>query len=207
MEKHYSPHDRSLPKSFDEPFTTPGYLPVSAALISVADADTGIPNIMPLVGWGFLNRLPLYLGVAISVKEYNADYYVRGTYELLRKTMDFALNIPTDRLREEVSETGRLSRHKDPTVDKFKETGLTPLPGKRIQSPHIAECPINYECQIRSIVNMGSHDLFLGEVVGAFTDGTIETVEIDEGYDRILMRRDDGTVLTLEWTTLVHEVR
>ena len=125
---------------------------------------------MPLVGWGFLNRLPLYLGVAISVKEYNVDYYVRGTYELLRKTMDFALNIPTDRLREEVSESGRLSRHKNPAVDKFKETGLTALPGKRITSPHIAECPINYECQVRSIVNMGSHDLFLGEVVGAFTD-------------------------------------
>ena len=127
--------------------------------------------------------------------------------ELLRKTMDFALNIPTDRIREMVSETGRLSRHKDPSVDKFKETGLTPLPGKRIRSPHIAECPINYECQVRSIVNMGSHDLFLGEVVGAFTDGKVETVETDEGYDRILMKREDGSVLALEWTTLVHEVR
>ena len=207
MEKHYTPHDRALPKSLNEPFHTPGYMPVSAALISVADADSGIPNIMPLVGWGFLNRLPLYLGVAVSVKEYNADYYERGTYELLRKTMDFSLNIPTDRIRDLVSKTGRLSRHKDPSVDKFKETGLTPLPGKRIKSPHIAECPINYECQVRSIVNMGSHDLFLGEVVGAFTDGKVETVETDEGYDRILMKREDGSVLSLEWATLVHEVR
>ena len=207
MAKFYTPHDRSLPESYEEKFQTPGYLPVSAAMLSVADPVSGIPNIMPLVGWGFLNRLPLLLGVAVSVKEYNIDYSERGTYELLRKTMDFALNIPTDRLREQVSETGRLSRHKDPGVDKFAAAGLTPLPGRRISSPHIAECPINYECQVRGIVNMGSHDLFLGEVVGVFTDGAVESVKTDEGNDRIIMRREDGTTITLEWSTLLHEKR
>ena len=206
MNKIYTPHDRSLPQTPDESFQSPGLLPVSAALVSVADPDSGVPNIMPLVAWAFLNRHPMYLGIGVCTKEYNKDYYERGTYELLRKTMDFALNFPTDELREEISETGRLSRHKDPTVDKFRETGLTPLPGKRIKSPHIAECPINYECEVRSIVHLGSHDLFVGEVVGVFTDGIIEEQVTDEGRDFIRLRREDGSIVTLEWSSLMRTV-
>jgi flavin reductase (DIM6/NTAB) family NADH-FMN oxidoreductase RutF len=205
MKKIYTPHDRSVPQSPDEPFETPGFLPVSVAMVGVADPDGGPPNILPLVAWTFLNRHPMYLGIGVCTKEYNNDYYERGSYEMLRRTMDFSLNFPTDRLREEISETGRLSRHKDPTVDKFKETGLTPLPGNRIQSPHISECPVNFECIVRSIVHLGSHDLFVGEVVGVFMDGTIEGQQAREGDDSIRLRRDDGSILTLNWSTLIVE--
>jgi len=205
MAKIYTPHDRSLPKTPDEAFPTPGYLPVSAIMISVADPVTGIPNIMPAVGWGFLNRLPLLLGVAVNTKDYNNDYYPRGTHPILVNTMDFALNIPTEDLRDQVTRTGELSRHKDPTVDKFKETGLTPGPGKNIKSPHIVECPISYECKVIAIYNMGSHDLFMGEVVGCFTDGEVVECETIHGCDHISMKRDDGSILTLEWSTLLRE--
>ena len=206
MRKYYTPHDRSLPQTPEESFKSPGMLPVSVGLVSVADEESGVPNIMPLIAWAFLNRHPMYLGIGVCTKEYNNDYYERGTYELLRKTMDFTLNFPTDELRETISETGRLSRHKDPTVDKFRETGLTPLPGKRIKSPHIAECPINFECEVRSIVHLGSHDLFVGEVVGVFTDGVIEEQVTNEGRDWIRLRREDGSVVTLEWSTLIRTV-
>ena len=72
MAKIYHEHDRSIPP-FDEHFGTPGFLPVTPALISVADDVTGIPNIMPAVGWGWLNRLPFYLGVAVSVEEHTSN--------------------------------------------------------------------------------------------------------------------------------------
>ena len=207
MAKIYTEHDRSIPP-YDEHFQTPGFLPVTPALISVADPQTGIPNIMPAVGWGWLNRLPFYLGVAVSVEEHTFEYYQRGTHELLRRTMDFALNIPTDRLREQVAACGRLSRGKDPTVDKFKETGLTAVPGQRISSPHIAECPINYECKVGPIVSLGSHDLFLGEVVGCFTDGVVQEGRSPvRGGSRIEMTRDDGSRLVLEFPGMIHEVR
>ena len=205
IKKHYTPHDRSTPQSHDEAFKTPGYVPLSAALISVADPATGVPNIMPLVAWGWYNRDPFLIGVSICVKEYNENYFERGTYEIMRSTMDFALNIPTERLRDQITRTGELSRHKDPKVDKFKETGLTALPGKRIKSPHIAECPLNYECEVRTIVNLGSHDLFLGEVVGCFSDGEIVEVERVHGDDHITMKREDGSMLNLEWSTLMRE--
>lgn len=206
MKKTYTPHDRSVPNSPDESFPTPGFLPVSVALVGIADPKDGPPNIMPLVAWTFLNRHPMYLGIGVCTKEYNNDYYERGSYEMLRQTMDFSLNFPTSKLRDQITETGRLSRHKDPNVDKFKETGLTPLPGKRIRSPHISECPVNFECVVRSIVHLGSHDLFVGEVVGVFMDGTVEGQQAREGDDSVSLRREDGSILTLKWSTLIEEV-
>jgi flavin reductase (DIM6/NTAB) family NADH-FMN oxidoreductase RutF len=206
MAEIYTTHDRAVPP-YEEGFPTPGFLPVTPALISVADEATGIPNIMPAVGWGWLNRLPFSLAVAVSVQDHTREYFKRGTHELLHHAMDFALNIPTDRLREQVLLCGKLSRAKDPKVDKFKEAGLTATPGRRIASPHIAECPINYECKVSQIVAMGSHDLFLGEVVGCFTDGVIsEGRSLARDPTRLEMTREDGTVLVLEFQGMIHEV-
>lgn len=202
MSKVYTPHDRSLPQTPDEVFETPGMLPVSVIVVSVADPDSGVPNIMPAVGWGFLNRHPLTLGVAVNTRHMNNDYYPRGTHSLLLKVKDFALNIPTEDLREQISRCGELSRHKDPTVDKFKETGLTPGPGRNITSPHIVECPINYECKLLGVHSLGSHDLFLGEVVGCFTDGEVTATELREGEDAIAMKLEDGRVERIRWKTI-----
>jgi len=203
MTKVYTEHDRRVPKTPDEPFPTPGFFPATAVLVSVADLETGVPNIIPLIGWGPLNRLPLMMGIAVNQEDYNNDYYVRGSHELLRKCMDFVLNFPTTELADTITRCGELSRAKDPTVNKFKETGLTPGPGKNIKSPHIVECPINYECLVRGIINMGSHDLFLGEVVGCFTNGEVIESETLFGNDQYRMKLDDGRVETLKWKTLI----
>ena len=205
MAKVYTKHERTIPDSPDKAFVTPGYLPVSAIMISMYDHDTKIPNIMPAVGWGWLNRHPFIVGVSVNTMDYNNDYYPRGSHPILTKTRDFALNIPTESLREQVSLCGRLSRHKDPMVDKFKEAGLTAGPGERINSPHIVECPISYECVLVDIVKMGSHDLFMGEVVGCFTDGKVVDVQTIHGNDQISMECDDGSTKTLEWSTLLRE--
>ena len=202
FKKVYTPHDREIPKSHEEAFKTPGHMPTNAIMITVADPETGIPNIMPAVGWGWLNRLPLAVGIAVNTTYYNKDYYPRGTHPLLINTMDFALNIPSVELRDIVTQSGRLSRYKDPKVDKFKELGLTPLPGKRIKAPHIKECSISYECKVIAIYNMGSHDLFLGEIVGCWTDGEVLTVDLNYGEDTLKMRRDDGKIVSLMWSSL-----
>ena len=205
MAKVYTEHRRFLPSSPEEAFPTPGYLPVSAIMVSVADLDTGIPNIIPAVGWGWLNRHPLILGVAINTTDYNNDYYPRGSHPILMKTRDFVINIPTEDLRDKVTRCGELSRHKDPTIDKFKEAGLTAGPGKNINSPHIVECPISYECILLDVVPLGSHDLFLGEVLGCHTEGEVVEVQTLHGEDHIKLKQDDGSVMTLEWSTLLRK--
>ena len=208
MPKKYTPHDRSTPASFDEKFHTPGLLPVSAIMISVADTETGIPNILPAVGWGWLCRLPLLIGVSVCTQDLNVDYYPRGTHPLLLKTRDFVLNIPTLDLSEKITKCGELSRHKDPEVDKFKGANLTPGPGRNIQSPHIVECPINYECKLFEVYHLGSHDLVVGEVVGCFTDGEVFSLETNKGEDAIGMKCDDGSIVNVLWKTLpIREIR
>lgn len=207
MAKVYTEHTRKLPESPEMAFPTPGYLPVSAIMISVADPDTGIPNIMPAVGWGWLNRHPLIIGVAVNTQDYNNDYFPRGTHPILMKVRDFVLNIPTEELRDKVTRCGELSRHKDPKVDKFKEAGLTAGQSRKINSPYIVECPISYECILVDVIQMGSHDLFMGEVVGCFTDGEVLEVQTVHGEDKISMKRDDGSILTLEWSTLLREAK
>ncbi len=208
MAKFFTPHDRRIPRTPDEPFPTPGFFPATAVLISVADPDSGIPNIIPLIGWGPLNRDPLMLGIAVCGREYNRDYYVRGSGKLLRRAMDFVLNVPTREQKDIITRCGELSRAKDPRVNKFAETGLTPGAGRNVKSPHIVECPVNYECVVRGIVNMGSHDLFLGEVVGCFTDGEVLSCETLFGNDQYTMQLNDGRQEILTWaTTMQREYR
>lgn len=202
MAKVYQEHDRSIPQSPEEPFPTPGFFPATAIMVSVADIESGVPNIIPLIGWGPLNRDPLMMGIAVCVREYNNDYYVRGSNKLLRSTMDFVVNIPTKDQQDIITRCGELSRAKDPSVDKFKETGLTAGPGRRVKSPHIVECPINYECVVRGIIPMGSHDLYLGEVVGCFVDGEVLCCDTLYGNDTYTMKLDDGSLEKIHWCTL-----
>ena len=55
-------------------------------------------------------------------------------------------------------------------VDKFKEMGLTALPGKEVNAPLIAESPVNIECKVTQVIPLGSHDIFLAEVVAVHVD-------------------------------------
>ncbi len=205
MSKIFTEHTRMLPESPETAFVTPGYLPVSAIMISVYDHDTKIPNIMPAVGWGWLNRHPFLVGVCVNTMGYNNDYYPRGTHPILMKTRDFVLNIPDESLRDKVTRCGQLSRAKDPKVDKFKEAGFTAGKSVKINSPHIVECPISYECILNDVYQMGSHDLFIGEVVGCHTAGKVVDVQTVHGNDQISMECEDGSVKTFEWSTLLRE--
>ena len=58
-------------------------------------------------------------------------------------------------------------------TDKFAATGLTPIPAAEVKPPLIAECPINIECVVRHELRLGSHDLFVAEVVALHADEKI----------------------------------
>jgi len=96
----------------------------------------------------------------------------RHSHELFHRSPDFSINIPGKELVEEVIFCGERSG-KD--VDKFEETGMTPIPGKKIETPSIDECLVNFECRKVQTFDTGDHTWFIGEVV------TARTVE---GYDR-----------------------
>jgi flavin reductase (DIM6/NTAB) family NADH-FMN oxidoreductase RutF len=135
--------------------------PCPVVLVTCVDAE-GKPNIITLAWAGVACSNPPILGIGIRPSRYS--------YRLIEQSGEFAVNIPTT---EYVKETDFCGSSSGEIVDKFSETGLTPEPSERIKPPIIKECPVNIECFVKNRIQLGSHHLFLGEVVGVHIDEEI----------------------------------
>lgn len=91
----------------------------------------------------------------------------RHSYQIIRRTGEFVINLTTEEMARATDWCGVRSGR---DYDKFKETGLTPLPAAQVQAPLIAESPISIECRVRQVIPLGSHDMFLAEVVNIQAD-------------------------------------
>lgn len=94
----------------------------------------------------------------------------RHSYELIRRSGEFVINLATESMARAVDWCGVRSGR---DFDKFRETGLTPLRGEAVAAPVVAESPLSIECRVRRIVPLGSHDLFLAEVVNVQADAAL----------------------------------
>lgn len=91
----------------------------------------------------------------------------RYSYPIIKKYMEFTLNLTTSAIARETDWCGVRSG-KD--SNKWEKTGLTPIPGEKVASPTIEQSPLAVECRVKSIVNLGSHDMFIAEVVNVRAD-------------------------------------
>jgi flavin reductase (DIM6/NTAB) family NADH-FMN oxidoreductase RutF len=89
----------------------------------------------------------------------------RYSYQLLKQTKQFVVNIPGRELARQVLYCGRRSG-KD--VDKFKDTGLTARAAKKVKAPVIKECIAHIECELSDTIPEGDHVLVIGRVVAAY---------------------------------------
>lgn len=89
------------------------------------------------------------------------------SFELIASTKEFILNIPPDELKLKIYYCGFHSGYQ---VDKFKETGLTPRPARKVKAPIIDECVAHMECKVKQQIETGDKNLFIGEVVEAYAD-------------------------------------
>ena len=106
-------------------------------LLASTDAK-GNPNAMT-IGWGTIGIIwakPIFV-VLVRPSRY--------TYDLIEITNDFTVNVPTPKLADKVSYFGTVSGRNQ---NKFKAKGFTLSPGKKVKSPIIEECVINYECRV-----------------------------------------------------------
>jgi flavin reductase (DIM6/NTAB) family NADH-FMN oxidoreductase RutF len=94
----------------------------------------------------------------------------RHSYKLVKKAGDFVLNIPSRDMLNVVEFAGTKSGR---DYDKFESLGLTPMPSKSITSPMIKECLLNIECKVTQTMNLGSHDLFIAEVLKVHLDESV----------------------------------
>jgi flavin reductase (DIM6/NTAB) family NADH-FMN oxidoreductase RutF len=86
----------------------------------------------------------------------------RHSYDIIKRTGEFVINLTTESLARHTDWCGVKSGR---DTDKFRETGLTPIPGDKVKAPLIAESPVNIECTVKSVIELGVHHMFLAEVV------------------------------------------
>ncbi len=135
--------------------------PVPAALISCG-REGEEPNIITLAWVGVVCSDPPMVSIAVRPG--------RHSYDIIKETGEFVVNIPLESQAEVVDSCGRVSGRK---VQKFQRFNLTPQMGALQQAPAISECPISLECRVRQILPLGAHHAFLGEVVGVQVEESI----------------------------------
>jgi len=91
--------------------------------------------------------------------------------ELIRQTGEFVINVPTQEMTRQVYYCGT---HSGRDCDKFRETGLTPLPARHISAPIIAECVAHIECRVTQSISTGDKRLFIAIVLDAYADEDVE---------------------------------
>lgn len=91
----------------------------------------------------------------------------RHSYDIIRRTGEFAINLTTEALARATDWCGVRSGRDN---NKWEATGLTPMENEYISAPIIAESPLSICCKVRQIIELGSHDMFLADVVGILAD-------------------------------------
>ena len=132
--------------------------PLPVVMVSLADRD-GRPNIITLAWVGTVCTNPPMVSISVRPERYS--------YPILKETGEFGINLTTKELAFATDYCGVKSGR---DVDKFKEMGLTPIPASEVKAPMIKESPVNIECKVRQILPLGSHDMFLADVVAVHAD-------------------------------------
>lgn len=132
--------------------------PVPVTLISTKDID-GKPNVFTVAWIGTACTKPPIISVGIRPE--------RLSYKNIVETGEFVVNLPSRDLVKAVDFCGVRSGR---DTDKFEKFNLSTKPGISVDAPIITDCPVNIECKLKDIVKLGSHDLFLGEVVNIQVD-------------------------------------
>jgi len=93
--------------------------------------------------------------------------HIRYSYKLIKQNRELAINVPGEELLEQTHFVGTVTGR---NIDKFKESGLTPIPAKMAEPPLIEECAAHLECRVVETFKMQTHDLLVCKVVRAVAD-------------------------------------
>ena len=132
--------------------------PLPVVMVSVTDKE-GNDNIITIAWAGTTCSDPAMVSISVRPERYS--------YQMLKDTGEFVINLPTKDLCFATDYCGVKSGR---DVDKFKELGLTKQAAKFVKAPIIGECPVSIECKVEQILPLGSHDMFLARVLAVQAD-------------------------------------
>lgn len=132
--------------------------PLPAVMVSCTDGE-GNDNIITVAWTGTVCTNPPMAYISVRPE--------RHSYEMIRKTGEFVINLTTKELACATDFCGVRSGR---DVDKFKEMKLTKEKAAFVLAPLIGESPVNIECKVTEVKELGSHHMFLAEVVAVHAD-------------------------------------
>lgn len=91
----------------------------------------------------------------------------RHSYDIIRRTGEFVINLTTEQIARATDWCGVKSGR---DVNKWEVMGLTPMANEHVAAPIVAESPLSICCKVRQVVELGSHDMFIADVVGIEAD-------------------------------------
>ena len=134
--------------------------PLPAVLVSVADRQ-GNANLFTVAWTGTVCSDPPMVSISVRPERYS--------YHMIEETGEFVVNLTTEALACATDYCGVKSGR---DVDKWGAMKLTPLKGEHVQAPMVAESPVNLECRVTRKLELGTHHMFLAEVLAVHVDET-----------------------------------
>lgn len=140
----------------------PGTLlsPLPAVMVSCGEGDEA--NIITIAWTGIINSDPPMTYISVRKSRYS--------HRLISQSGEFVINLTTEPLAFATDYCGVKSGRE---INKFKETGLTPVKGQAVSCPMIEESPVNLECKVKEVHSYPSHDMFVAEIVAMNVDEEI----------------------------------
>ena len=133
--------------------------PVPVVLVSCGDGKKHPFNVVTVAWCGTVCSEPPQLSISLRPERYS--------YPIIRESGEFVVNVPGVALAAVVDSCGVVSGR---TVDKFARYGLTAQPASEVSAPLVAECPVNLECRTNRIIELGTHDLFIADILAVHVD-------------------------------------
>lgn len=148
--------------------------PLPAVMVTVSDKQ-GRDNIITVAWAGTICTNPPMLSISVRPERYS--------YHMLKETMEFVVNLTTQELCYATDYCGVRSGR---DVDKFQEMKLTREKASKVKAPMIKESPVNIECKVRKIEELGSHHMFIADVVAVHAEDAY--LDADNKFDLSLAK-------------------
>lgn len=132
--------------------------PLPAVLVSCGESPQEY-NMLTVAWTGTICSTPAMCYISVRPE--------RHSYEIIKRTGEFVINLTTEALARATDWCGVKSGREE---DKFKAMGLNAIPSAVVKAPTLAESPISIECRVQQILPLGSHDMFIAKVVNVSVD-------------------------------------
>lgn len=135
--------------------------PVPSVMVSCRNTQ-GENNIITIAWTGIICSDPAMLYISVRPE--------RHSYNMIKETGEFVVNLPNSKLTFAVDFCGVKSGK---SINKFEHLKLTPAKSNLVAAPFIDECPVSLECKVKDIIKLGTHDMFIAEIMCVNVDPSL----------------------------------